>query len=149
MDESDPARDRGSPARAPPPRQCHRQRSSVGQAWLCAAQSTEEKAHWRGTAPRRAIHQARQPEAGVRRDRQSDHQHRYKKKELIGDLYRAGTLYTTAEVQTLDHDFPSLAEGVAIPHGIYDVQKNHGSSNIGTSHDTSEFAADSLRQWWH
>lgn len=68
---------------------------------------------------------------------------------MIGDLYRAGTLYTTAEVQTLDHDFPSLAEGVAIPHGIYDVQKNHGYINIGTSHDTSEFAADNLRQWWH
>lgn len=58
-------------------------------------------------------------------------------------------LYTTAEVQTLDHDFPSLAEGVAIPHGIYDLQKNHGSVTIGTSHDTSEFAGDSLRGWWH
>lgn len=44
---------------------------------------------------------------------------------------------------------PSLAEGVAIPHGIYDLQKNQGSVTIGTSHDTSEFAGDSLRGWWH
>ena len=47
-----------------------------------------------------------------------------------------------------DHDFPSLAEGVVIPHGIYDLQRNHGDVNLGTSHDTSEFACDSLRQWW-
>jgi hypothetical protein len=67
---------------------------------------------------------------------------------LIGNLYRPGTLYTQATVETLDHDFPSLAEGVVIPHGIYDLQRNHGYVNLGTSHDTSEFACDSLRQWW-
>ena len=71
------------------------------------------------------------------------------KKELIGNLYRPGTLYTQGVVETLDHDFPSLAQGVIIPHGIYDLQKNHGYINLGTSHDTSEFACDSLRQWWH
>jgi Rhodopirellula transposase DDE domain len=35
-----------------------------------------------------------------------------------------------------------------IPHGIYDLQRNHGYVNLGTSHDPSEFACDSLRQWW-
>lgn len=48
-----------------------------------------------------------------------------------------------------DHDFPHLAEGVAIPHGIYDVNLNTGYMNIGTSRDTSEFACDSLRHWWY
>ena len=67
---------------------------------------------------------------------------------MIGNLYRPGTLYTQATGETLDHDFPSLAEGVVIPHGIYDLQRNHGYVNLGTSHDTSEFACDSLRQWW-
>lgn len=71
-----------------------------------------------------------------------------KKKEHIGNFYRDGTLYTTAEVQTFDHDFPSFADGVIIPHAIYDLQLNHGFINIGTSRDTSEFACDSLRQWW-
>jgi hypothetical protein len=68
---------------------------------------------------------------------------------LIGNLYRPGTLYTQGVVETLDHDFPSLAQGVIIPHGIYDLKKNQGYINLGTSHDTSEFACDSLRQWWH
>ncbi len=70
------------------------------------------------------------------------------KKELIGDLYRAGALYCREPIETLDHDYPSLAEGVVIPHGIYDMKGNHGYLNLGTSHDTSEFAVDSLRRWW-
>jgi hypothetical protein len=37
---------------------------------------------------------------------------------------------------------------VVIPHGIYDLQRNHGYGTLGTSHDTSEFACDCLRQWW-
>lgn len=68
---------------------------------------------------------------------------------MIGNLYRPGTLYTQGTVETLDHDFPSLAHGVAIPHGLYDLKQNRGYVNLGTSHDTSEFACDSLRQWWH
>jgi len=38
-----------------------------------------------------------------------------KKKEYIGKLYRAGKLYTTEVIETLDHDFPNLADGVIIP----------------------------------
>ena len=49
---------------------------------------------------------------------------------------------------TLDHDFPSLAHGVVIPYGIYDVKRNHGSVCLGKSHDTSEFAIDSVLHWW-
>ncbi len=72
-----------------------------------------------------------------------------KKKEPVGNFYRDGTLYTTGEVTTYDHDFPSFAEGVIIPHAIYDLHRNHGFINIGTSRDTSEFACDSLRNWWY
>lgn len=35
-----------------------------------------------------------------------------------------------------------------IPYGIYDLERNHGLITLGTSHDTSEFACDCLRQWW-
>ena len=49
---------------------------------------------------------------------------------------------------TFDHDFPSLADGVVIPYGIYDLKYNHGYVVLGTSHDTSEFACESIRQWW-
>jgi hypothetical protein len=47
-----------------------------------------------------------------------------------------------------DHDWPSLAEGVVIPHGLYDLFRNEGYIQIGTSHDTGEFACDSLWYWW-
>ena len=47
-----------------------------------------------------------------------------------------------------DHDWPSLATGRAIPHGLYDLSENIGYVQIGTSHDTHEFAIDSLRYWW-
>lgn len=67
---------------------------------------------------------------------------------MIGNLYRDGKLYTQETVLTLDHDFPSLADGVVIPYGLYDLKHNHGYVALGTSHDTSEFACDCLRQWW-
>jgi len=47
-----------------------------------------------------------------------------------------------------DHDFRSLAEGIAIPHGLYDIDRNIGYITIGTSHDTSEFACACIRYWW-
>lgn len=71
-----------------------------------------------------------------------------KKKEHLGNFYRDGRLYTLEELQTYDHDFSSQAEGIVIPHGIYDVQRNEGYIHLGTSHDTSEFACDSLQYWW-
>jgi hypothetical protein len=71
-----------------------------------------------------------------------------KKKELIGNFFRAGHAYTQKIVETLDHDFPSLASGVIYPHGLYDLQRNHGHLNVGTSHDTSRFACDSIAYWW-
>jgi hypothetical protein len=71
-----------------------------------------------------------------------------KKKEFIGDLHRCGTAYSKEEIKSQDHDFPNLAKGVAIPHGIYDLKKNKAHINIGTSCETSEFACDSLKKWW-
>ncbi len=72
-----------------------------------------------------------------------------KKKELIGNLYRDGHLYTREVINVYDHDFPYLSEGTIIPHGIYDIQKNTAFINLGTSHDTSEFARDSINRWWN
>ncbi len=72
-----------------------------------------------------------------------------KKKELIGEIFRGGTLYTQERVHVNDHDFRSLADGIAIPHGLYDITLNRGYLTIGTSHDTSEFACDCLRHYWY
>jgi hypothetical protein len=72
-----------------------------------------------------------------------------KKKEQIGNLFREGKVYTTETVEVFDHDFPSLAEGVAVPHTLYDMERNEAYVNIGTSRDTSEFSCDSIRHWWY
>ena len=71
-----------------------------------------------------------------------------KKKENLGNFYRAGHLYTQQELRAYDHDFNEFAEAVIIPHGIYDLQRNIGYIHIGTSKDTSQFACDCLRSWW-
>jgi transposase len=71
-----------------------------------------------------------------------------KYKEQIGNFYRKGTLYARQTLDVFDHDFNSFAEGVVIPHGIYDLARNTGYLHLGTSHDTSEFACDHLRDWW-
>ena len=72
-----------------------------------------------------------------------------KKKEHLGNFYRDGRLYTLEELKVYDHDFPSFAEGVVIPHSLYDLQLNIGYVQVGTSRDTSEFACDSFRHWWY
>jgi hypothetical protein len=72
-----------------------------------------------------------------------------KKKELLGNFARPGTVYATEPVKVFDHDFGGKARrGVSIPHGLYDCTRNRGHITLGTSHDTSEFAIDSLLQWW-
>ena len=71
-----------------------------------------------------------------------------KKKEYIGNFYRDGQLYTLEELHPYDHDFHSYAEGVIIPHSLYDLQLNVGYIQLGTSHDTGQFACDSFRLWW-
>lgn len=71
-----------------------------------------------------------------------------KKKELLGNFARPGELYATAAMPVFDHDFGGQKRGVVIPHGIYDVGRNRGHVTLGTSHDTSAFAIDSLLEWW-
>lgn len=51
-------------------------------------------------------------------------------------------------IDVYDHDFPYLADGVIIPHTVYDIKCNKAYVNIGISKDTSEFACDSLQLWW-
>jgi hypothetical protein len=71
-----------------------------------------------------------------------------KKKELVGRFKNAGRIWSREALPVNDHDFPSLASGVAFPRGHYDVQANRGTVLVGTSHDTAEFAVDALVDWW-
>lgn len=71
-----------------------------------------------------------------------------KTKEPLGNFFRAGHIYTQFVIETFDHDFQSHAERMVIPHGLYDMGRNVGHITLGLSHDTSEFACDSLATWW-
>ncbi len=73
-----------------------------------------------------------------------------KKKERVGNFKNSGQTWRPQgeplEVNT--YDYPHLGEGPAIPYGAYDVHRNEGFVNVGISHDTAEFAVESLRRWW-
>jgi hypothetical protein len=71
-----------------------------------------------------------------------------KKKELVGQFRNAGCAWSQTAVLLNDHDFRSTAIGLAIPYGIYDPVANRGSVFVGRSHDTSEFAVESIAKWW-
>jgi hypothetical protein len=71
-----------------------------------------------------------------------------KSRELIGPFHRAGKKWSCEPIKVFDHDFPSDANGVAIPYGIYDSFRNEGFVGIGTSRDTSMFAVDVISAWW-
>ncbi len=73
-----------------------------------------------------------------------------KKKENIGNFKNNGKEYRRKKDarKVLDHDFLNRELGTVAPYGIYDIDKNIGFVNLGTSHDTAEFAVNSILQWW-
>ena len=73
-----------------------------------------------------------------------------KKKEMIGNFKNNGREYKPIKQprKVLDHDFPIKELGKIAPYGIYNLNKNIGFINIGTSHDTGEFAVESISRWW-
>ncbi len=71
-----------------------------------------------------------------------------KKRELIGAFRNPGRVWCQKPIGVNIYDFRSLAEGIAIPYGIYDLTRNAGYVFVGTSADTSEFAVDAIRWWW-
>jgi hypothetical protein len=73
-----------------------------------------------------------------------------KNKELIGDFANAGRKWETGDKRedVNAHDFPDKETLKAIPYGIYDVTKNEGHVEVGTSLNTARFAIDSIRYWW-
>ncbi len=73
-----------------------------------------------------------------------------KKKELLGTLTRNEEMLCKGDkgVEVYDHDYPYLATGKAIPHGIYDVKLNEGYLSLGNSHETAAFVVDNVAWWW-
>jgi len=73
-----------------------------------------------------------------------------KKKELIGNYANGGQQWLAAKepIKVQGHDFPNPEIPRAYPYGIYDIARNAGFVNVGTDHDTGEFAVASIRGWW-
>jgi len=73
-----------------------------------------------------------------------------KNKEKIGNFKNDGSEYRQAKCprNVLDHDFPIKELGKIAPYGVYNVNNNVGFVNVGTNHDTSEFAVESISRWW-
>jgi hypothetical protein len=75
-----------------------------------------------------------------------------KKREQLGRLPMAGREWRPKgdPVEVEDHSFfftgPEVEQ--AIPYGIYDITRGTGWVNVGTDHDTSMFAVESIRRWW-
>jgi hypothetical protein len=46
------------------------------------------------------------------------------------------------------HDFLHLGKGKAIPYGAYDIARDRAVVNVGVTHETAEFAVESIRRWW-
>jgi Rhodopirellula transposase DDE domain len=73
-----------------------------------------------------------------------------KKKELVGPFKNGGRTWRPRRkpYRVNVHDFPSQAEGKAIPYGAYEIGEDRAVVNVGMTHETAEFAVESIRRWW-
>jgi hypothetical protein len=73
-----------------------------------------------------------------------------KHRELVGEFKNSGREWSPKgkPVEVNTHDFPSQADGVAIPYGVYDLARNEGWVSVGVSRDTAAFAVNSIAAWW-
>ncbi len=71
-----------------------------------------------------------------------------KKRELVGNFKQAGRNWRRQPLDVLEFDYPSAANGVAIPYGIYDVGRDRGFVIVGTSPQTPAFVIAAIRSWW-
>lgn len=73
-----------------------------------------------------------------------------KKKELVGNFKQAGREWRPeGQPESVKvHDFQDPELGKVAPYGVYDSTLNIGWVNVGTDHDTSQFAVESIRRWW-
>jgi hypothetical protein len=73
-----------------------------------------------------------------------------KKKESVGNFKNSGREWRPrGKPRPVHlHDFVDEELGKVTPYGVYDVAGTRGWVNVGTDHDTPEFAVASIRRWW-
>jgi len=74
-----------------------------------------------------------------------------KKKELVGAYKNGGR-----ELRPHQHpeavqvyDFAEAGQPKAVPYGVYDLAENEAWVSVGISHDTGEFAVETIRTWFN
>lgn len=73
-----------------------------------------------------------------------------KKKEVVGSYKNGGReLRPHYDPEVVNaHDFPDKEVGKALPYGVYDLAENEAWVSVGISHDTAEFAVETIRTWY-
>ncbi len=73
-----------------------------------------------------------------------------KKKELVGEFQNAGREWHPAghAPKANTYDFPSMADGKAIPYGVYDIADDVGFVSVGIDRDTAQFSVAAIAAWW-
>ncbi len=73
-----------------------------------------------------------------------------KKKENVGNYRNCGREWEPRgrPRRVKSKDFPDKELGKLAPYGVYDLTVNEGWVSVGISHDTAEFAVESVKRWW-
>jgi hypothetical protein len=73
-----------------------------------------------------------------------------KAKQLVGNFVAKGREYQPKgrPIEVNAYDFPSWADGKAVPYGVYDMHANEGWVSVGQSKDTAQFAVNTIWTWW-
>ena len=71
-----------------------------------------------------------------------------KKKQQVRDYKNGGREWRPkGQPESVQmHDFGKQKD---VPYGVYDLGHNAGWVSVGTDHDTSAFAVESIRRWWN
>jgi transposase len=74
-----------------------------------------------------------------------------KKKELVGSYKNGGREWRpTHDPELVDlYDFCDQDIPKAVPYGVFDLAENRAWVSVGISHDTAEFAVETIRTWWY
>jgi transposase len=73
-----------------------------------------------------------------------------KKKELVGNYKNSGREWHEKKNPTFVNVYDFIGElGKVSPYGVYDIANDMGWVNLGITHDTAEFAVESIRKWWY
>jgi Rhodopirellula transposase DDE domain len=73
-----------------------------------------------------------------------------KKKEVVGAYKNSGRELRPAQdpERVQAYDFPDEDRPKAVPYGVYDLAENEAWVSVGISHDTGEFAVETIRTWY-